>query len=350
MAISWPSATHFCDSASGGGNGTPGAPWTPAEAAANVAAGNVVFWRGASAYQKGSTLAFSTSGTDAAPIWLIGTDYAWAPLTIGHVEVDANGGAYHALALSGSHMVVAGIYGSGAVSPQAGIRIDGDSITLCRCKAEVGYYAFCQVSASYGVTYYDCEAHGTGSGMGFYDSYGPAQYLGCVAHGATYGFVPQGPAALVSCRAYDIGSIGVRHNRDNANGGICLIDHGSFYDCVNAIEIEGATYANSVLITNNIFDTCSAYGVKLDGVAGQLATVLNNGYRACTSGNINDSGKTGLLHGNWLALPASPFVNAAGGDLSLIRSTPARGAALDGGDLGAMQRGIARTPHPIAGL
>ena len=103
------------------------------------------------------------------------------------------------------------------------------------------------------------------------------------------------------------------------------------------------------MVTNCIFDTCSGYGVNVTTPAGQLGFVANNGSRNCSSGQIT-SDRPGVISEGWIALPASPFVDAANGDLNLIRSTPARGAALDGGDLGALQRPFARLPYPVRGL
>ena len=128
---------------------------------------------------------------------------------------------------------------------------------------------------------------------------------------------------------------------------------------------SGAGYLTCINLEN-----CVAYANSGDGVdAGGAVwhTVLvncvlyrNGGYgvnsptiysflRNCALGENTSGNVAGTLVESLgqIDLTEDPFVDGDGGDFALLRSTPCIGAAMDGGDLGALQRRKSRIAQPV---
>ncbi len=349
--------TYYVDSDVGltGGSGTPADPYGIATAIAAAEPGDTFYWRGGGEgdVTPGATLDFHRGGSSAAPVRWIGTDAGWGPIPAGQapgVGVDGAGGAYPIVQVSGAHQIFEGLRVHRAAQGRDG-GIVGWSITAGRvllrnCTANDCGTGFSAGGA--GALCVQAAAHDVG--IGFLLANVGTTCLGCLAFDTVgAGFRVTGTSAgLFGCRAYALGSHGIELYRDQLSPGTLLVDHCAVYQCVDGVNIHAyaGTYTNICLVSNNIFDTCSGYAVNVTPPAGQPGVLLHNASHACAAGQV-PAGRPGMVSVGWLALPGPPFVDAARGDLRLVRGTPCIGAATDGGDLGAWQRRGVRLPYPL---
>ncbi|MFH0981575.1 MAG: hypothetical protein V2A79_08560 [Planctomycetota bacterium] len=348
--------TYYVDNDVGpaGGSGTPADPYGIETAIAAAAPGDVFYWRGGGEgdVSPGHTLNFNKAGTAAAPIRWIGTDDNWNPIVPGQTPstgVDGNDGPYAIVQILASHQIFEGLRVHNALQGRyggvTGVRLGANRVLMRNCVVHdcgIGFN-----SEMPGHEFVQCRTDDVGTG--WIGSAMSVLCYQCVVHDTVgHAFRALGGMSLVGCRAHALGGCGVEFYRDHTNPGILWVDHFSVYDCADGVKINayGGLSASVFLVSNSLFDTCSGYAVSVTVPAGQLGFLLNNGSRNCTSGQVQ-AGRTGLIQEGWVALPASPFVDAAHGDLALVRSTSAIGAALDGGDLGALQRRFSRLPHPV---
>ena len=352
--------TYYVDNDVGptGGSGTQQDPYGIETAIAAAQAGDVFYWRGGGEgdVSPGHTLNFNNGGTHAAPVHWIGTDDDWVPILPGqmpHTGVDGNDGAYTLVGISAAHQIFENIRISNAFQGRNG-NVIGCSITALRIIVRNCVVHDCAsgfLSSQRGHVFAQCRVYDVSVGFSF-NYFGALCYACTVNDTESHAFEATGGACFSACRVYGIGGNGVELYRDAEPMPIALkVDHLSAYDCVHGVNINSysGNCANTFAVTSSVFDTCSGYAVNVTAPAGQMGFIANNGSRNCTSGQV-PSGRPGLINENWIALPACPFVDAASGDLSLVRGTPAIGAGLDGGDLGALQRRFARLPYPVMGL
>lgn len=352
--------TYYVDNDVGatGGTGTQEDPYGIETAIAAAQAGDVFYWRGGGEgdVSPGHTLDFNSGGTASAPVWWIGTDDSWVPIPPGqmpHTSVDGNDGAFVLVQLSAMYQIFENVRIHNALQGRhggvVGCKVKGKHTILRNCVVHdcgVGFSA-----EQYGQTFTQCRSYDVW--LGFQIQYvGTGCYACAVNDTESHAYKTLCGMTLIGCRAHDIGGNGIELYADSGlkREGL-IVDHFSVYDCVDGVKINAydQTNANISIVTNCIFDTCSGYAVNVTLPTGQPGVILNNGSRNCSSGQV-PAGRTGLINEGWINLPASPFVDAGNGDLALVRSTPAIGAAVDGGDLGAFQRQFVRLPYPAVGL
>ncbi|MCK4623859.1 MAG: hypothetical protein KAV00_00995 [Phycisphaerae bacterium] len=354
--------TYYVDNDVGatGGTGTQGDPYGIETAIAAASAGDVFHWRGGGEgdVAPGHSLNFNNGGTASAPVWWIGTDDDWVPIPRGQTPttgVDANNGAYAIVTITSAHQIFQSIRIHNALQgrngAQLGCGVSAPRVILDNCVVHDCATAFS--AAQRGLLFIACRAYDTSLG---WDITGTPLGTTCIAcqvdDADSHAFKTQTTAAFLHCLAYNIGGSGIEYFRDNALVHMLTVDHFSVYDCVDGIRLATTfadTHANVFSVTNSIFDTCSGYAAKVTLPAGQLGFVSANASRNCTSGQVT-SGRPGLINEDWHALAFCPFVDASNGDLSLIRNAQVIGAALDGGDLGALQRQTGKVVLPVVGL
>ena len=341
-------ATYYVDNDVGltGGTGTQADPFGIETAIAAALPGDTFYWRGGGAGDAfpGHTLNFNKGGSSLAPVRWIGTDDLWSPVTEPVVGVDGDEGSFPIVEISANHQVFEGIRVRngelGAAGTIFGWHVNANYVMLRHCHAHACGTGFFNPSTRRSVIFLACHAFDVETGFHFQSFDG--LFHACVARQVTgVAFKSTLGGAFLHCRAWDVGDAAFEFRRDSATGNpnTFTVDHASVYDCTDGVRINAFNGVNPNLfsVTNGLFEQCSGYAVNVTNPTGQPGIVVNNGGFNLTGGQI-PSGRTGLIEAGWLALPASPFVNPAAGDLSLVRSTPAIGAALDGGDLGALQR------------
>ena|GEM_PF-6462810 len=353
--------TYYVDNDMGatGGTGTQQDPYGIETAIAAASAGDTFYWRGGDAgdVAVGHTLSFNKGGSSTAPVRWIGTDNNWAPTPVGEAPqtgVDGNDGPYDVISISAAYQSFENVHAHNSLDGRNGMRyaivVAAHHVILRNCTAsdcQVGFYSYGQS----GQIYPYCRAYDVYNGFDL--SCFAALCLRCSVNDTeSSAFVARRAMSLIGCRAHDVGGNGIEVHRDAPTYMRAFtINHCSVYGCVDGVKINAwnGTNANIFSVTDSIFDTCSGYAVNVTTPAGQMGLIANNASHNCSSGQV-PTGRTGLINEGWIALSASPFVDAGNGDLSLVRGTPVIGAALDGGDLGAWQRKFARLPYPVTGL
>jgi hypothetical protein len=351
--------TYYVDNDVGvtGGSGTPADPYGIETAIAAAQPGDVFYWRGGGEgdVSPGHKLNFNRGGSSAAPVRWIGTDDDWAPIPVGQTPttgVDGNDGTYPIVEISTPYQIFESVRihnaEGGRYGGVGGCYVNASRMVMRNCVADDCGLGFYSAASANGLLFAQCRSHNVYNGF----SLNPFTVLchSCVvndADGDAFRFQMGG--ICVYCRAYDLGGRGVELYYDSSLPRTpLLVDHFSAYHCLEGVRINAynGTYPNTFAVTNSLFDTCNGYAVNVTAPPGQLGFLANNGSRNCTNGQV-PAGCTGLINEGWIALPSDPFEDAAQGDLSLVRGTPAIGAALDGGDLGALQRRFSRLPYPV---
>jgi hypothetical protein len=343
-----------------GGSGTQGDPWGIITAIANIGTGDVAYWRpGVSGVvEVPGGVNFNGAGTADSPICWIATDNDWVPWpsdVAPVVGIDADGEDVNAITVSGARQTFQGIRAQHTLNGRAGSK-SGWNISAGRQLLRNCLATDCGIGLSSGqqqqLVASACTAHDVAIGFKNAINLGSAvpTYTGCLVYDTeSDAFSSIGSCIVaVGCRGYSLGGAGVRLYKDNVSGAIALVDHCSFHDCVDGVCIDAftGTYGSAFRVANCIFSECSGYGVNVTTPAGQQGLILNSAFYACTSGRY-PAGRTGIVTADLLDLAANPFVDADNGDLRLVRSTPCIGAAMDGGDLGALQRRKSRIAQPV---
>lgn len=350
-------ATYYVDNDVGltGGSGTQGSPFGIETAIAAALAGDTFYWRGGGAGDvfPGHTLNFNKGGSAAAPVRWIGTDDDWNPPAVPITGVDGGNGNFPIVEISANHQIFENLRVRngefGAAGSILGWHVNATYVMLRNCRAHHCGTGFFNTSIKRSTIFLACQAFDVETGF-HYQSF-DGLFHACAAYQITgVAFKTSQGGAFLYCRAWDVGDAAFEFRRDTASGNpnTFTVDHASVYDCADGVRINAFTGTNPNLfsVTNGLFEQCSGYAVNVTNPAGQPGVISNNAGFSLTGGQV-PSGRTALIERNWLALPDSPFVNPGAGDLSLKRSTPALGAALDGGDLGALQRMGARGAHPM---
>ena len=349
--------TYYVDNDVGltGGNGTPADPYGIATAIAAAQPRDTFYWRGGGEVDvaPGHTLDFNRGGTSAAPVRWIGTDDDWAPIPAGRMPatgVDGAEGTYAIVQVSAAYQIFEGLRVHRAAQGRSG-GVVGWSIAAGRILVRNCVADDCGTGFAVGGTGVICAQAGAHDvEIGFVLGNVGATCLGCLVYDtAGDAFRATSPAAgLLGCCAHAVGGHGITLYRDHASPGTLTVDHCAVHQCVDGVKIDAYTgsFSNVCIVSNSIFDTCSGYAVNVTTPAGQPGFLLHNASRACAAGQ-QPADRAGLVSAGWIALPADPFVDAAHGDLRLVRGTPCIGAATDGGDLGAWQRRCVRLPYPL---
>ncbi|MCP4590805.1 MAG: hypothetical protein GY842_08670 [bacterium] len=352
--------TYYVDNDVGatGGTGTQQDPYGIETAIGAASAGDVFYWRGGGEgdVSCGHTLEFSAGGTDAAPVRWVGTDDDWVPVGANEpplTGVDGNDGAYTIVRVSGMYQIFEGIriHNSlqGRYGGVVGCEVASRGVLMRNVRAHDCGVGFS--SSNKGHVFAHCEAHDVA--FGFDTDSAVVECFGCTAYDAEYhAFRALAGMRIVGCRAHHVGGNGVEFYHDNALAKSPLtIERLSVHDCVHGVNINAyaSSSANVFAVTNSLLSTCSGYAVNVTEPVGQLGVLLHNGSWNCSAGQV-PAGRVGLISEGWVTLGSSPFIDAANGNLGLNRSTAARGAAADGGDLGAVQRGVERVGYPAIGL
>ena len=341
-----------------GGTGTQEDPYGIETAIAAATAGDVFYWRGGGEGDVGAghTLEFNNGGDATAPVWWIGTDDDWIPIVAGqtpHTGVSGESGNYPVVQISASNQIFEniGIHDSqgGSGGGVIGCEITTSQILLRNCVAwNVGYGFKASTRA---IFFEQCRSYD--AWFGFYLAGLGNSCCACTVNDVESDafYITNRFCSLDACQVYGVGGAAAHFHHDTTVVGGLRVTHLSAYDCGGDgvwVDAFNGTNPNSFTVSSSIFDTIGGYAVNVTTPAGQMGMILNNASRSCTSGQV-PAGRTGLINDGWQALSASPFVDAAGGDLSLIRSTPCIGNALDGGDIGALQRAPGRIIQPVTG-
>jgi len=329
-------ATYYvAPAAGGGGSGSIGSPWTPAEAVAGAVAGDLVYFRGGT-YNISSTLDFAAGSSGTARMTL-----AAYPGETPVINTTANVAhfAFH------SYQTYRGF----TCTTSSGTKTSTSMGAPTGANASYLYIVDCII---------DGLQYGLNTSYGYYLSVvRSTEIKNCVSHGLN-GANDQTQMAFESCNIHGNGGCGLRgvYSLNAVRG--CRIwgnaSHGIEYSGSSADRvlivgnsIQGNTgsgfYVASAVgmieLINNILSGNGAYGVNMPSGADSITVRnSNNAYYNNTSGARNN-----LSAGTSdVTLSGDPFTNAAGGDFTL-NSTSGAGASCRAAadpaylDIGALQ-------------
>jgi hypothetical protein len=321
---------YYVDSqASGGGDGSSGAPWTLAEAASGVSAGDVVNVH-AGTYQRTSTLSLPDHGADpTSPIIFRGYSDTPGDATAPVATITSAVGMTSRLQVSGDFYRLENIEIAGAVCT-FGVVVTGDGVLFKRCGVGTGNTGIA-VSGNSAVLL-GCEVTGWGdsaepalaiSGLGAmvlasYIHDGVGQGITVLANG--------GMAAIVDTVVANTGWCAI--NGSNTYAGLPswgLVDRCTVVAAGSCgIDIDGAYMP--WLIRNSIFTGCPTAAVNAD----LSCKLIVAGMAAYGNGSILGSPQNIEVVTPIIELDSLPFVDAANGDYRLKALSPTQRAALAG--------------------
>lgn len=155
-----------------------------------------------------------------------------------------------------------------------------------------------------------------------------AKAIGCrITNAGGYGVFMSVAGTISNCLVYNCGQVGIGTATITSQ---VLINNntivGNVGDGINILT--GGTTLNATISGNMITDN-GGFGINMVST-GNAAQIINNRFRDNTSGNIGNSGgyttattKGSVTSGNG----TTDYVNAAGGDYSLVPTSPAANAA-----------------------
>lgn len=325
--MAWTDRYANFDLATGANDGTSaGDAWqTPAAVIAAVAAGQRVnIKRQAAGYNLTTSVTFNVNGTATAPIWY--RCYATTPGDGGFWECEYNSGGVAALAFTGNYCIVEGVhFKPGATTNSNSFTVNGINSWSIRNKIVArGSVSIANMMRNW----ISIEYSGTGSvvvsGTNSYSSVFLDSYMKRIGSTSsaqliirdTFGvpFVVQGCTLVGAGNASEDGIFLDRHN--DARGTFLLANR--LYNFRHGIYLDETPNAGSETFyaMRNLFDTMGGYAVYRNATEAGFVNLMNNYYRACTSGFTNYSVEA-EIDGSNLPLSADPFEDKASNDFSM---------------------------------
>lgn len=276
--------------------------------------------RQAVAYDLTASQIWAPAGTALCPLWYRG--YTTTPGDGGLWEVRYNG-AVASLGITGAYCTVEGIaFLPGATENYSSFSVSGIFSTMIRCKIHCfgssGGASWRTICCDISLKETYLSAGGSNAGpcllygnrINLLNNAGVTYTLAVDCYGRN--------VCIVSNYFTGNGSSGVDGIfLDRADSGSGMQVVGNIFHGLRSgmkIDEEPSSASRGGVIMGNVFDTMAAYGVERTNTETGFLCILNNYYRACTSGFTNYSEASTLINP---ALTASPFVDAANGDFRL---------------------------------
>jgi hypothetical protein len=320
---------YVSPSASGGGDGSVGSPWTLAEAAASAVAGDRVNLK-AGIYPLAATFSPANDGARDNPI--VWRAYASTPgdavTPVAILDASASGvraldcaRAYHRFEL----ITASGNVGGG---PAAwGFWCAGDHNILWRCRAHTTQKGINLLGD--GTLAVGCEVTDWSAGAGFQLQGSNSIALGCVAaRGPTgFGFIGDHTGGAYYCVARQCAGQGFLFSTPGQGLAKLLAHCVAWANGGPGISSQGAPEATPLVIANSIVANNGGPGISTTSSTRAHVTLCAVGFYNNAGGDVA-ADVTVFEPVPRVALPGNPFVDADAGDL---RPAPAARAVLGSG-------------------
>lgn len=362
--------------AAGGGDGTTdtnsgaNGAWTLAESITNVATGQRVNVKAGTYANTTTTRTFATAGTTTAPIWWRGfkttigdLDPQPASTRVAGTDIPSFTFTTGRMVVSGGHQIFSNLDVAGAFTTGAQLDVTGAPVKLDRIRVEntnaAAASSALRIATNSGKLVTRSWFKATATATAVVDVSTTGHFGNCVAVGGGNGFDANAQVIqMTKCIANDVGNHGFV-----GSGGATLIMDGceSYSPGGDGLRLSSLPTSYGI-IQNCIFAQCGGWGINNStGTNTNLVQRLNNLFHSNSSGNENGFGDSPSFNGQTDS--ASPFVDAAGGDLSLAATSNARANGAPGLfenqtytsylDIGAVQRqeqGVAKLAGYAGGL
>lgn len=350
--------------ASGGGDGSSGNPWTLAESFANYAAGDRINIK-AGTYTTTSTFNTPTSGTATSPV--VWRGYKTTIGDMDNTPTSQRVSGTDIPKITGTNYFVLNTNYTGYFTFQnisfefdiSGTIIYANNctlMTLVRCRLiNSNSSGICTYSRYSALRIYDCYLHNSSTTNFTHrtESLGGSsvQIFNTVISGGSIGM--SGTASsCIGCIFKNQTSAAI----DTSNYSSGIISKSTFYNSGGDF-IRNGSGQSGTYVTDCVFDTCSGYALNL---ANSNYVLIGCGFfdSSFGSGRINQSDGN---EDNNLTLTSSPFVDAAGGDLTIKKTSLAyqrnfffENDQTSYADIGAIQHAnpslgiLLNSKHPLA--
>lgn len=276
--------------AAGGGAGTIGDPYTLAELAAAVTAGNVGLIMATGTYTPSATTTFANSGTSTSRVEIRGcasdgTDDG----TVATISGGSLGGGVHGFTVTANLIDFANlritacpgtaVHSTGANSRYRNIRMDNSA------------NGFTQNDFNEAAEFIECEIDnntGYGYGGGFV-SRGAGVFRRCSIHdNGSYGARMSTVGRMSDSLVFKNGSHGIIVDLTNAGSQQFLIAGSTFHaNTGSAIDIGAGTSVNTLILQKNIFANSGAFGIDLNGASRAIVQIVRCGFYTNSSGDLD---------------------------------------------------------------
>lgn len=284
-------ATYYAaHNAAGGGAGTIGSPFTLAELAAAVTAGNVGLLMATGTYAPSATTTFANSGTVTSRVQIRGcasdgTDNG----TIATISGASLGGGVHGLTVSGSYIDFANLLVTGC--PGTGVHSSGANNRYRNLRATNSANGFTQVDFTEHSEFFECELdNNVGYGYGgTFSSRGSGLFRRCAIHdNGSYGARVAVYGTVESSLVYRNGSHGLIPSLDSSGGTQLVVAKSTIYgNAGNGIDLVAGTSYPTFLLQLSIVAGNTGYGLDLNGTNSAIVQIVRCGFHGNTSGALD---------------------------------------------------------------
>lgn len=276
--------------AAGGGAGTIGDPYTLAELATNVTAGNVGLVMATGTYTPSATTTLGNSGTITSRVQIRGcaadgTDDG----TVATISGGSLGGGVHGITLSGSYVELANLRVTAC--PGTAIHSTGANNRLRNVRMDTSANGFTQNDFNEATEFIECEFdNNTGYGYGgSVVSRGSAILRRCSIHdNGSYGTRMAVVGSISDCLIFRNGSHGVIIDLTNTGSQQLLIARSTIFNNTgNGIDLSVGTSIPTLLVQQCIIASNTAYGFDYNTTNANIVQIVRCGFYNNTSGALN---------------------------------------------------------------
>lgn len=284
-------ATYYAShNAAGGGAGTIGDPYTLAELATNVTAGNVGLIMATGTYTPSATTTLGNSGTVTSRVQIRGcasdgTDDG----TVATISGSSLGGGVHGITLSGSYIDLANLLVT--TCPGTAVHSSGANSRLRNVRMTASANGFTQNDFNEATEFIECEFdNNTGYGYGgSVASRGAGVFRRCSVHNnGSYGVRVSQVGRISDCLIFRNGSHGVILDLSNSGSQqIAVVRSTIFNNTGNGIDLNAGTSASTLLIQQCIIASNTAYGFDYNTTSANIVQIVRCGFYNNTSGALD---------------------------------------------------------------
>ena len=284
-------ATYYSShNAAGGGAGTIGDPYTLAELATNVTAGNVGLVMATGTYTPSATTTFGNSGTITSRVQIRGcasdgTDDG----TIATISGSSLGGGVHGLTVAGSFIEFGNLLIT--TCPGTAVHSTGATNRFRNVRMTASGNGFTQNDFGETSEFIECEIDnntGYGYGGGF-ASRGSAVLRRCSIHNnGSYGARIAVTGRISDSLVFRNGSHGVMIDLGNSGNHQIAITRSTIYNNTgNGIDVTAGVNIPAVLLQQCIIAVNTAYGFDYNTTNTGIVQIVRCGFYSNTSGALD---------------------------------------------------------------